>query len=250
MMKAMTITAVCVVSLTAGAATAATFSGNTSGYFSDKQNADPDVVYYNYYNGGESHGNSSGIAWGYDNPHDHDFSDTSQLGVNNTHFSCDLTYGMQSCDVAKVDWYNASSNAWTNDEDFNVNLNLAFNLDSPVYLSNILDSLQLNILSTRNDLSPNSDLIVSGGWDQFHLEGFDLGSGYTLHGFSLREEGAGTLRNIAGRDFEWVNEEDSYSHLYIVADIKGPSRVPLPAAGWMLIAGFGGLVAMNRRRKG
>ena len=56
MMKAMTITAVCVVSLTAGAATAATFSRNASGYFSDKQNADPDVIYYTYYSGGQSQG--------------------------------------------------------------------------------------------------------------------------------------------------------------------------------------------------
>jgi hypothetical protein len=28
-----------------------------------------------------------------------------------------------------------------------------------------------------------------------------------------------------------------------------PPAVPLPAAGWMLIAGIGGLVAMKRRQK-
>ncbi len=248
-MKFMTVTAACVVSLTAGAASAATFSGNTSGYFSDKQNADPDVVYYNYYNGGQSHGNSSGIAWGYDDLGDHDYSDTSQLGINDMHFSCELTYGMQSCDVGKIDWYNASSNAWTNDEDFNVEAKLRFNLDTPIDLYTAYDTLELNILSSRNDLSPNSDLIVSGDWEQFFLEGYDLGGGYMLHGFSLREEGAGTLQNVAGTDFEWVNEEDSYSHLYIVAEIKGPTPVPLPAAGWMLIAGLGGLVTLKRRRK-
>lgn len=183
MIKAMTMTAVCAVSLTAGAAAAATFSGNTSGVFDNRQNNDPDVLIYNYYSNGEWHGNASGLAWGYDNPHDSDYSDTSQLGVNNSHFSCDLTYGMQSCDVAKIDWYNAASNASTNDEDFNVDLTLTFDLDTPIDLLGRDDTLQLHILSSRNDLSPNSDLILSGGWDQFLLEGLDLGDGYTLHGF-------------------------------------------------------------------
>jgi hypothetical protein len=39
------------------------------------------------------------------------------------------------------------------------------------------------------------------------------------------------------------------SHLSIYAKKSDTPVVPLPAAGWMLIAGVGGLVAMRRRRK-
>lgn len=249
MMKAMTLVAVSAVALTAGTASAATFSGNTYGYFSHIENADHDVFPYNYYSNGGFNGSSTGIAWGYTDTSDTDFFDTSQLGINDTLFSCELTTGMQSCDVAKIDWYNAASNASTTDEDFNVDARLRFNLDTPVDLDTQYDTLQLNILSTNNTLSPTSDLIVSGDWEQFFLQGYDLGNGYTLHGFSLRHEGAGALHNVAGTDFEWTNPENSVSHLYIVADIKGPAPIPLPAAGWMLLAGVGAMAAFRRRRK-
>jgi hypothetical protein len=31
--------------------------------------------------------------------------------------------------------------------------------------------------------------------------------------------------------------------------VNGPSVVPLPAAGWMLLAGLGGIAMMRRRAK-
>ncbi|PKP79413.1 MAG: hypothetical protein CVT80_16140 [Alphaproteobacteria bacterium HGW-Alphaproteobacteria-2] len=34
-----------------------------------------------------------------------------------------------------------------------------------------------------------------------------------------------------------------------IIDPGGPSPIPLPAAGWMLLAGIGGLAAMRRRRR-
>jgi hypothetical protein len=42
------------------------------------------------------------------------------------------------------------------------------------------------------------------------------------------------------------------SHLSLFVfegDVPQPSQVPLPAAGWMLLAGVGGIVAMKRRKK-
>ena len=47
----------------------------------------------------------------------------------------------------------------------------------------------------------------------------------------------------------WTEEnQDNSAHLYASYSVV-PSPVPLPAAGWMLIAGLGGLVAMKRRKK-
>lgn len=46
-----------------------------------------------------------------------------------------------------------------------------------------------------------------------------------------------------------VNNTDEF----VLASVDGfavvPSAVPLPAAGWLLLAGFGGLAAMRKRRK-
>ncbi|WP_420876405.1 VPLPA-CTERM sorting domain-containing protein [Roseovarius tolerans] len=44
----------------------------------------------------------------------------------------------------------------------------------------------------------------------------------------------------------WTNPEHGHSELGIYANI---SAVPLPAAGWLMIAGIGGLAALRRRRK-
>ncbi|MBC7154879.1 MAG: VPLPA-CTERM sorting domain-containing protein [Rhodobacteraceae bacterium] len=69
-----------------------------------------------------------------------------------------------------------------------------------------------------------------------------LGDGLTLNGFSTALlSGAGTLDGNA-----WYNLESGTSTLGIYANI---AAVPLPAAGWLMMAGIGGLAAMRRRRK-
>jgi hypothetical protein len=72
-----------------------------------------------------------------------------------------------------------------------------------------------------------------------------------------------TLKDAAGwgaflldptdRSGTWWTEAGSLSHASIwyvgKSDEEQPSMVPLPAAGWMLIAGLGGLGAMRRFKK-
>lgn len=57
-----------------------------------------------------------------------------------------------------------------------------------------------------------------------------------LNVLGLTEVDTGSLGTVS-----WVND--------VPTNPGGPAVVPLPAAGWMLIAGLGGLAAMRRRRK-
>ncbi|MFK7868378.1 MAG: VPLPA-CTERM sorting domain-containing protein [Roseobacter sp.] len=55
-------------------------------------------------------------------------------------------------------------------------------------------------------------------------------------------------------DFETANNKGLSNWIAFGRDTSstgpGPlSSVPLPAAGWMLMVGFGGMVAMRRRKK-
>jgi hypothetical protein len=58
----------------------------------------------------------------------------------------------------------------------------------------------------------------------------------------LRDSIDGALENVAG---------SNVSNQQVAAQIGGGdiSAVPLPAAGWMLLAGLGGIVALRRRAK-
>ncbi|WP_210115066.1 THxN family PEP-CTERM protein [Roseovarius aestuariivivens] len=71
-----------------------------------------------------------------------------------------------------------------------------------------------------------SESVSVGGVDYFiSVTGFDIGTGFlTLEGQSNTAQLQGTFTARV-------------------------SAIPLPAAGWMLIAGLGGLAAMGRRRK-
>ena len=88
------------------------------------------------------------------------------------------------------------------------------------------------------------------GWPRIRTAGFNgflldtpliLNDRYRLTGFSFSVIGDGSVDGNV-----WSTQENASSSLIVSANI---SAVPLPAAGWLLIAGVGGLAAMKRRRK-
>jgi hypothetical protein len=87
-----------------------------------------------------------------------------------------------------------------------------------------------------------------------------------LTGFSLGVTGGGSLSTATGQlwslsclfkgdctevtKLTWINPENNTSTLQIFADVTAPvAAVPLPAAGWMLLAGLGGFAAVKRRKQ-
>lgn len=54
---------------------------------------------------------------------------------------------------------------------------------------------------------------------------------------------------VDGELFDFFLTEEESANRAILVGTYSVSEIPLPAAGWMLIAGLGGLVAMKRRRK-
>ncbi|WP_425098264.1 VPLPA-CTERM sorting domain-containing protein [Tropicibacter sp. S64] len=79
----------------------------------------------------------------------------------------------------------------------------------------------------------------------YHSDG-SLGAGGSIDNF-FGFEGFAVASSIIGA-FEYGGGNFGY----FTAGVAGPGgpEVPLPAAGWMLLAGLGGLAAMRRRRKG
>jgi hypothetical protein len=80
--------------------------------------------------------------------------------------------------------------------------------------------------------------LVSGASETFRMGGATFM--FDTIGFEFNDMILGTF---------WTKEKkDNSAHLYASYSVV-PSPVPLPAAGWMLIAGLGGLLAMQRRKK-
>jgi hypothetical protein len=105
--------------------------------------------------------------------------------------------------------------------------------------------VSFDITNTGNPAG--DDIVLSlGAFDFGFGLPLGLGDGLTLNGFStaLLSGSAGTL---SGND--WFNPENGESSLGIYANITAIAPVPLPAAGWLMIAGLGGLGALRRRRK-
>jgi hypothetical protein len=76
---------------------------------------------------------------------------------------------------------------------------------------------------------------------------FSIATGDTLTASSfsrvgIRAQSVGASDSLEGQD-------GSTKDINNTGVFDAPSPVPLPAAGWMLIAGLGGLAAMGRRRK-
>ncbi|MEL6960228.1 MAG: NF038132 family protein [Pseudomonadota bacterium] len=110
-------------------------------------------------------------------------------------------------------------------------------------------------------LDPASTAIVGGGpvWDVLGGSSgscFAAGCGYTGWVKSTYTiQNAGTYNFTFGVT-NW--SDNAFDSAFAIAGLKvdgtviidpNPSTVPLPAAGWMLLAGLGGMAALGRRRK-
>ena len=71
----------------------------------------------------------------------------------------------------------------------------------------------------------------------------DLQDGTSESGF-FGFEGLDLASNIIG-----VSGNQGGTAAFTAGSAGGPSQVPLPAAGWLLIAGLGGMAALKRRKK-
>jgi hypothetical protein len=227
------------------------FSGSADGKFKNLANAGGDVVINEYYthDGSDwiSNGPKTAVVWGY-GPATVGFWNTSFIGIPDFDFSCELAHGANTCDIARLDWYHASPISETHDMDFDVRAVVAFDLFSPVVATGEREGFEMNIRSAPEDVPSNMGYVFATAWNDYALEAFDLGNGYAITGFSFRSEGAGDVIQQSATEFVWRNDQNSISTLYVVAEIEGPVAVPLPAAGWLLLAGLGGLAAMRRRR--
>jgi len=228
-------------------ASAATLTGSSSGEFTSEDASDTCTIYaWICWGGveGASGVDTSTLEWPGDN-RGLDTSDParSSLTINNTPINVDpVPLGTDNYLVGSLTWENASSPANITPDEFSADATIDLLFTSPTNQTG-QQSVTFNITNTNN---PDGDLIfavANGGFDFGFDIPLDLGGGLTLNGFS-----AALLSGSDGMfaNGEWSNPENGSSTLGIYANV---TAVPLPAAGWLMIAGIGGLAAMRRRRK-
>ena len=227
------VAGIAAMTMAVGSAQAASvFSGTMSGDFIKVKNLS------GWGNSADVDGNT--VTWGnkYDWHH-------SEMEIVTTDFSKDLEVGTNNVKIGTLSWFNAS---WYNFDDFfKVKAVLTLDLDSPLdHTTN--DKIWLEIGTTNNANNPNADGAMIAKFDDFGLDlPFELDTGITLTSF-FAELSADSAHKGSFSDNFWVTKEKkkTYLDIFAVIDVQ---PVPLPAAGWMLIAGVGGLGAMKRRAK-
>ena len=265
-MKVLTIAAIAAVALVSHAH-AATFSGSTTGQFTgtDPVSANVDIT-------------ADGLTaiWPGENCIQWYCTDQSTLtidtddGLSDGNDNFDFSYDVVedgSYLVGGLHWYNAASFASITDDMFNLLVDLSIDIDKPSDLAASTQDLTFNINNTTN---PAGDIILGVTGLTYSLSlPLDLGDGLILTGFSFilaeqeqpahwkkkywkhwkkKKQATCTNSYFDGGVGEWTLSEKCKSSLEIYADIE-VSPIPLPAAGWLLIAGLGGLAVAGRKKR-
>lgn len=195
-------------------------------------------------------GANSGVAWGDPNscPDNNGIGqDDSTLGIETFNFSQEIT-GPTLVQIGQINWFNEANTAAVN---FAAIADINLTLTSPV-AGSVSEALAFNIDNTPNNPADN---ILALTFSDFGLS-LPTGVGdLTLLGFSfdlispISGETLVVSNVTGGVRLDWTNPENNISTLGIYASFDGPAPIPLPAAGWLMLAGLGGLAAVRRRRK-
>lgn len=164
----------------------------------------------------------------------------SSLTIGDGPFSQDFPAGGGMIDLFTVTWYNESTPALPTPDNFQATADFMVSYTQPG-AGGGSEMVTFDITNTDN---PEGDEIIptlAVGPLDFGGVPLDLGMGLTVVSYILTHSGNGAFA-----DGLWTNPEKGTSVLTITAKID---VVPLPAAGWMLLAGVGGLAAYKRRRK-
>jgi hypothetical protein len=214
--------------LASGASAATVFSGSTGGTFTDPgSNACT-------YSGG------SGVAWGEAGgcPDFNGNDAHSRMFISNFNFS-ESVEGTETVQIGQISWRNNPN--LSNTGTIRTKINLDLDIDGEASASEFMRG------KVANTTNPSGDSFTGFSFDDFGLSlPLELLSGLSLEGFSF---GFATNAVNGGLELDWFNSERNTSTLAIYATVSEISPVPLPAAGWMLIAAVGGLGAMRRKQK-
>lgn len=174
------------------------------------------------------------------------------------------TYGYSPYTDYSNPFENASSDAAANKISYDILLNgtsiytasaeLFGGIDAGWTVANVE-----NFTFTEEDITDGTDVIgkrvvLDDVMETLFLGNYEDGEGLQLTTI-LRAESQAT--NFEGEQFAgaFFGDPSGLAGNGLVTQVApqnvnpNPSAVPLPAAGWMLLAGFGGLAAMKRRKK-
>jgi hypothetical protein len=140
-------------------------------------------------------------------------------------------------EILSIDWENASTLGWFTPNTLlaTADIDLDWTLPSPGNFAST--GLTVDIFNTLNP--DGDDIALTLALGDFGAP-FRIGD-LLVEGYSLVHTGAGSFDGT-----NWFNPEGGNSSLVLKANV---AAVPLPAAGWMLLAGVGGLAALRRRRQ-
>lgn len=231
----------------ASAASATTISGVTSGEFTG-------VV-----NGFNVDGSGDTAVWPDDNDGFklcwygvcHFETGQSTLTIETFNFSENVGSAGGTIDIGQINWHNAASRSNPGigfpgtDPEFTLNAELDLSFTDPVIAGPYSEVVAFDVTNTLNNPADiiDSSALAIGGID---FGGLPLTIGdRDIIGFSfyLLDD---TYSSYDATTGVWTLDEHKSASLRLVAEV---APVPLPAAGWMLIAGLGGMAALRRRKK-
>lgn len=151
-------------------------------------------------------------------------------------------------DLFSLTWTNRSTGGLITPDNFNLAGSFTLDFLTPGGGSGT-EPLTFAITNTNNPDGDNVALTIDDS--NFDFGGLPriLSSTVSITDYVLVQTGDGSFGDgtgVCANENTWCNPEDGVSTLTIQGKV---SVVPLPAAGWMLLAGLGGLVAMKRRSK-